>query len=240
MEIEGIPPSAVTMCNIIKACGDTGSMEATEKLHVEAGRQGFLQTDLFVGSALVDAYCKCGALSKAREVFDGLLIRNHVTWSTLITGCAKQGDVANAILTLTRMMDEGGHEPDHATFVSILNAFDGAGYVDEGHAWLMTMVQHWEMPPSMSHYACMIDLMARAGQLEKALMMIMNIPCPPDSHMWLSIMAACHTWGHVDLSRQAFEHAVQLDAMDVAAHVSMANTFAQADVFMHSHHDLAY
>jgi pentatricopeptide repeat protein len=137
------------------------------------------------------------------------------------------------------MMEDGGQEPDHATFVSILNAFDGAGYVDEGHAWLVTMVRHWEMSPSMSHYACMIDLMGRAGQLEKALVMIMNMPSPPDSHMWLSMLAACHNWGHVDLGRQAFEQAVQLNALDVAAHVSMANIFAQAHVFMHLHHNLA-
>ena len=57
-----------------------------------------------------------------------------------------------------------------------------------------------------------------------------EIPCHPDSTMWLSVMGASHNWGNVNLGRHALEQLVQLDAMDTTAYICMYNIFAQANI----------
>ena len=44
--------------------------------------------DVFVLSALVDMYAKCGSTGDARQVFDEMSQKNMVTWTAMIVGYA--------------------------------------------------------------------------------------------------------------------------------------------------------
>ena len=61
-----------------------------KQIHEEIARQGLLQ-NIVLGGALVDMYAKCGAISKARQMLDGLPLRNVVSWNALIAGYAQEG-----------------------------------------------------------------------------------------------------------------------------------------------------
>ena len=47
---------------------------------------GYLEKHQELGSTLIDMYIKCEVLGSAQEVFDTLIIRDVVTWTTLISG----------------------------------------------------------------------------------------------------------------------------------------------------------
>ena len=58
-----------------------GAAKKRKQIHDETARQGLLQNDIVLCGALVDMYAKCGAISKARKVLDGLPSRNVVSWT---------------------------------------------------------------------------------------------------------------------------------------------------------------
>ena len=77
------------------------------------------------------------------------------------------------------------------------------------------------------HYACMIDLLGRAGLVNKAIAMLDNVPSRPNSSFWHTILGACQKWGDVELGRHAFNHAMRMDENDVAFYVYMLNIYSR-------------
>ena len=51
--------------------------------HALAVRVGSLD-DGFVGTALVGAYAACGCVGHARKVFDGMAVRDVVSWGVML------------------------------------------------------------------------------------------------------------------------------------------------------------
>ncbi|KAL5219980.1 hypothetical protein ABZP36_024693 [Zizania latifolia] len=83
-----------------------------------------LGSNVFVASALLDVYAKCGRVKDARRVFDGMPERNTVSWNALIAGYAESGKMAPA-LELFLEMEREGLVPDEATFASLLSTVEG-------------------------------------------------------------------------------------------------------------------
>ena len=46
-----------------------------------------------LSTAVIDMYAKCGMIRRARQVFDGLLTRDIISWNVLIRGYAQHGEV---------------------------------------------------------------------------------------------------------------------------------------------------
>ena len=80
------------MLNVITTCikgKNSTSLEA--KREVEFGQEIYLEDvqkgfdeDLFIHSALLDMYVKCGSIVEAQNVFNRMSNRDVVLWSTLI------------------------------------------------------------------------------------------------------------------------------------------------------------
>ncbi|KAI4379350.1 hypothetical protein MLD38_005662 [Melastoma candidum] len=69
------------------------------------GRWLRLMIDLYIGSALVDVYAKCGDVEITNSVFDSMLEKNAVVWSTLLNGYVHLGD-ANEVWRLFSSMGD--------------------------------------------------------------------------------------------------------------------------------------
>ena len=130
MQNEGLFPDVITYTCIVKACGIIGAIGKGKQMHDEISRRGLLEKDVVLGSALVDMYAKCGALTKAIQVLKELPIRNVVSWNSLIAGFAQQGQGYRALDCLEQMQIEG-ISPDEVTFISILKACGTIGTIDK-------------------------------------------------------------------------------------------------------------
>ena len=82
-----------------------------------------------LGNALVDMYAKCGALSKAEEVLEGLSCQDAGMWTALIAGHALHGN-SHSVLRCFARMEEKGLPPDEKTFSCVLNACSHSGLMD--------------------------------------------------------------------------------------------------------------
>ncbi|RLM60916.1 putative pentatricopeptide repeat-containing protein [Panicum miliaceum] len=72
-------------------------------------------------------YAKCGCLSDARRVFDGMPQRNTVSCNALIAGYSESGNLAQA-MALFAEMEREGLARDEATFATLLVAVEGPSW----------------------------------------------------------------------------------------------------------------
>ncbi|KAG9451796.1 hypothetical protein H6P81_004700 [Aristolochia fimbriata] len=111
--------------SILRACTALVFVKSGEEVHGCALKGGFCGS-LFVQSALIDFYSKCGRSEKARFIFESMLVRDVVSWNVVIGGYAAQG-LDDEAFGMFREMLSKGMLPDHFTFVGILKACGGSG-----------------------------------------------------------------------------------------------------------------
>ncbi|KAL0320412.1 UNVERIFIED_CONTAM: Pentatricopeptide repeat-containing protein [Sesamum radiatum] len=126
----GVTPTKYTYPFVLKACSALQDIETGVKIHGQARRLN-LDNDVYVRTALVDFYVKCGCLEEAREVFDGMSERDIVAWNAMVSGFSLYGMCWNAI-GLVSEMQQNGVQPNSATIVAILPVIGEAGRLREG------------------------------------------------------------------------------------------------------------
>ncbi|XP_068634606.1 pentatricopeptide repeat-containing protein At5g06540-like [Aristolochia californica] len=139
---------------------------------------------------------KCGSLSQATQVFYDIKYKDVFAWNTIIAGMAMHGH-ANKALQLFDEMPETGIKPDDNTFVAVLSACSHAGRVDEGYGLLNCMSETYRIIPKVEHYGCIIDLLARAGLVEEALMLIQTMPVEPNASAWGALLGGCRIHNNI-------------------------------------------
>ncbi len=70
---------------VLKACASVAVIEEGRCVHQQIIQSG-LESDVFVGSSLVDMYAKCGSIEDAGNVFKKMLSRDVVSWTVMISG----------------------------------------------------------------------------------------------------------------------------------------------------------
>ena len=84
-------------------------------------------------------------------------------------------------MELFARMKNSGVKPDKITFISLLRACSRSGMVTEGLEYFDIMKRKYRITPSLKHYACVVDLLGRAGNLKDAYEFIQEMPIKPDA-----------------------------------------------------------
>ena len=205
-------------------------MGATDKgLQIHAGnvKMGLLGSDLSFINALLEMYAKCGFIMNVEKVFDSVSIHDVVSWTSLISGYAQVGKLEEVLHIFDRMRTQH-NMPDPITFVSVLNACNHGGLVDEGQMYFEAMIKDYGITPTLEHHTCLVDLFGRSGQLEKAIIAMEETLFYPNSVMWHAMLGACRKWGNVKLGRYVFDQILKFDETEIGAYISMHNIYADA------------
>ncbi|KAJ0470586.1 putative tetratricopeptide-like helical domain superfamily [Helianthus annuus] len=103
------------------------------------GKQGHTVTvklgrcdDIFVGSSLLNMYCKAGLVEDARKVFDEMPERNSISWATMISGYSMQRICGEALELFRELVAYEEAYVNEFVVTSILSAFTLPEYVHIG------------------------------------------------------------------------------------------------------------
>ncbi|KAF2317940.1 hypothetical protein GH714_041263 [Hevea brasiliensis] len=165
MRQNGMSPTQFSYATILSCCARLSSLFQGRLVHAQIAKEGFMD-DVYVGSALIDMYCKCGEVDEARQFFDMMPDKNTVTWNEMIHGYAQTGRGCEAV-NLYRSMIRSGEKPDGITFVAVLTACSHSGLVDTAVEIFDSIQRDHGLEPILDHYTCIIDALARAGQFVK-------------------------------------------------------------------------
>ncbi|KAM7276023.1 hypothetical protein ACFE04_017889 [Oxalis oulophora] len=122
---------------ILSACAKLGDLSLGRKIHAYIVDNN-VKCDVFVYNALVDMYLKCGDTDSASCIFDGMLVKNVVSWNSMISGLAYQGKFTES-LDRFRKMQGLSVKPDSVTLVAVLNSCANLGMLELGkwvHAYI--------------------------------------------------------------------------------------------------------
>ena len=227
MQAARIPPTAVTMVSLLSACAHLGALDMGRWIHGYICSQR-LRIDAILGNALVDMYCKCGAIEVALQVFRGLPERNVFCWNSIICGLGMQGRGDLVIETFLEMQQMEGIKPDGVTFVGLLSGFSHSGMVTEGKKYFSQMSKVYGVAPEIEHFGCMVDLLGRAGLLREALNLIHTMPVKPNSVVWGSLLRACKIHRDLSMSEEVARQLVAIDPRDSSNYVLLSNIYASA------------
>ncbi|KAH9723670.1 pentatricopeptide repeat-containing protein [Citrus sinensis] len=96
MQIVGIEPDEISIVPILPACAQLGSLELGEWIHMYCDKNHLLRRTV-ICNALIEMYIKCGCINQASQLFDQMVKRDVVSWSTMIGGLANHGKAHKAI-----------------------------------------------------------------------------------------------------------------------------------------------
>eukprot|EP01018_Ginkgo_biloba_P008991 Gb_03997 [translate_table: standard] len=226
MQLKKVKPNKVTMVSVLQASAHLGSLQQGKWVHEYIVRNGF-ELDVVVGTSLIDMYAKCGSLRIARELFDKISKRDVASWNAMIAGYGMHGRGEEA-LALFSEMQRAGIKPNHITFVGVLSACSHAGLVDEGRHYFNCISRDYGITPLVEHYACVVDLLCRAGCLDEAQDFIKMMPIEPSASVLGALLSACRIHCNIELAEHVAERLFDLEPANAGYYVLLSNIYAAA------------
>ncbi|XP_068643763.1 pentatricopeptide repeat-containing protein At2g33680-like [Aristolochia californica] len=224
MEVEHLLPNELTMASVLRACSNLAALEQGKQVHARTIKYG-LGLEIPIGSALANMYAKCGSLQDGNLVFRRMPQRDVVSWNSMISGLSQNGHGKEALELFENMKLEGV-EPDSVTFVNLLCACSHMGLVERGWSYFMSMRDDYNMVSKVEHHACMVDLLSRAGMLQKAKEFIESCPVDHVMCLWRILLGACKNVHNYDIGAYAGERLMDLGSQESSSYVLLSSIYA--------------
>jgi pentatricopeptide repeat protein len=225
MMLEGrFMPDEATLVSVVSACAQLGSVEYCNWISSYISKSNTHIT-VALGNALIDMFAKCGDVGRARLAFDKMKTRCVITWTTMISGFAYNGQFREALLIYSDICREGV-TLDDTIFIAALAACAHGGLLQEGWSIFKQMVEHYGIVPRMEHYGCIVDLLGRAGKLQEAVRFIESMPLKPAVVIWVTLLSSCITHGDAELTEYVSARVVEIEPFNSSYQVLVSNCSA--------------
>ncbi|GJN17443.1 hypothetical protein PR202_gb04507 [Eleusine coracana subsp. coracana] len=216
----GVAPDCVMIVTLLTACASAGLLPPfCRAIHGYVVRRGFV-FDMHLGTSLIDCYAKAGRLDYASRVFAQIPEKNVMHYTAMICGLAAHLHNYEAVQLFEEMCEIRVH-PNEMTFTAVLSACGQVGLVEKGREFFRLMVDRYGLEPNIHHYGCMVDLFAKAGQLEDAYEVIKTMKVEPNVIIWTSLLVACKMYKNFDIAVEGMERALALEISDENAGLYM-------------------
>ncbi|KAF3457869.1 hypothetical protein FNV43_RR02529 [Rhamnella rubrinervis] len=199
MQREGVKPNEFTLAGCLSACSQLATLDNGRQLHSMAIKCGHIG-DLFVSSTIVDMYAKCGCIEDADATFEGLVSRDTISWNTMICGYSQHGLGRKLLKRLGRF--------------------------EEGKEHFNSMIEVYKINPTIEHYACVVDILGRAGRFNEVERFIKAMKLTPKSTIWETVLGACKMHGNVELGERAAGKLFEIKPEEDSTYILLSNIFA--------------
>ncbi|GAB2277584.1 hypothetical protein Dimus_012293 [Dionaea muscipula] len=199
----GVQPTDTTMVCVLSSASRLRLLEIGASLHGYVEKTIYAaEDDVYLGTALLEMYSKCGCLGNALTLFHRMQEADVFTWTTMMTGLVAHGRGSEA-LDLLDEMTGSNIMPNVVTFTSLISACCRAGLVDEClHLFHIMEGNKFRVKPNIQHYRCIVDLLCRVGRLEEAYGVITRMPSQSKPALWRSLLVACRFRGNEELGKK--------------------------------------
>ncbi len=120
-------------------------------------------------NAILNMYSKCSALLECESLFQEMQQSGKfdvITWNIMISAYANHGKATKALALLEDMAVKNIPR-DEVTMVAALTACSHGSMLSEAKDLLATMHSKHHVSPTIKHYVCVVDALAREGLLDE-------------------------------------------------------------------------
>nr|AYM00932.1 pentatricopeptide repeat protein [Salvia miltiorrhiza] len=226
MRSEGVMPNQVTAVNALAACAGFGALHTGVWIHDYVKRHEW-ELDVILGTSLIEMYGRCGRIEEGLRIFEEMSEKNVFTWNAVIRGQALSNNGKEALWWFLKMEGEG-IQPNAATLTTVLSACVNIGDVDMGRRIFSSLVDgKYGVPPSVEHYSCMVNLLARGKFLNEACRLMYEMPFEPSVSTWGALADGCRAHGAFELAEFSAWKLVELQPECSAYYVALSNLYAE-------------
>lgn len=224
MLASGTRPDAIALVKILTAISQLGILQQAVCLHAFVIKNGF-RNNQFIGASLIELYAKCSSIEDANKVFQGVTYKDVVTWSSMIAAYGFHGLGEEALKLFYQMENHSHAKPNNVTFISILSACSHSGLIKEGIKMFYIMVNKYQLIPNSEHYAIMVDLLGRMGELHMALDLINSMPMQAGPDIWGALLGACRIHQNIKMGEVAAKNLFALDPNHAGYYILLSNIY---------------
>lgn len=212
MKNENFQPNIVTFVNILHAAAQLAVLRDAMSVHARLIRFGYC-SHTAIGNGLVDMYAKCGMIESSERCFVEIRNKDMVSWNTMLSAYAVNG-LASCAFSLFLFMQENQLRLDSVPFLSVLSACRHAGLVEEGKRVFKDMEERHEIEVGVDHYACMVDLLGKAGLFGGAVEIVRRMRVKASVGLWGALLSCSRMHCNLWLSNAALCQLVKLEPLN--------------------------
>lgn len=227
MDKMGFTPDAAIITGVISAAAKLGEAEFANSIGSYMDRKNIERNERVLTS-LIDMHAKCGNVEQALHLFDEITNRDTFAYAALINGLASHGHGMKALEIYDRMREEG-LAPDDVVFVGVLRACSHAGLVDKGLEYWESMDRDYGIKRGPDHYACIVDVLSRAGRIEEAFEMSGRMPLGSHTGALGALLAGCKTYGNLKVAEVTAEKLFVLEPANSENYVLLSSIYASKE-----------
>ncbi|KAM0950862.1 putative tetratricopeptide-like helical domain superfamily [Dioscorea sansibarensis] len=225
MLARGIGHDQTTLATVLTVC----DLKRGREIHALSHRNYYESDTLLCDNALMCMYSRLGCIDDASSIFRTMIVKDLVSWNTMIGGCGSHGRALDSIRLFHDMVNSG-LKPNMITMTNVLMACSHGGLVDEGMELIKWAMREYDVVVSSEQCACVVDMLSRAGRLEEVVELAGEIEGGGGS-VWGAVLAACEVYGSVEFGRVAFDALVRLEPENAGNYVTMASIYSKAGMW---------
>ncbi|CAL9228063.1 unnamed protein product [Arabidopsis halleri] len=219
-------PDSTTIASILPAYAESLSLSEGRQIHAYIVKSRYGSNTIILNS-LVHMYAMCGDLEDARKCFNHVLLKDVVSWNSIIMAYAVHGFGRISVCLFSEMI-ASKVDPNKSTFASLLAACSISGMVDEGWEYFESMKREYGIDPGIEHYGYMLDLIGRTGNFSAAKRFIREMPFLPTARIWGSLLNASRNHNDITVAEFAAEQIFKMEHDNTGCYVLLLNMYAEA------------
>lgn len=201
MGSDNLKPDSFTLSSVLPIFAEYVDIIKGKEIHGYAIRHGF-DSDVFIGSSLIDMYAKCARIKDSYQVFNSLPHCDGISWNSIIAGCVQNG-LFDEGLRFFRQMLMAKVQPKHVTFSSIMPACAHLTTLNLGRQ-LHGYIIRRGFDDNVYIASSLVDMYAKCGNIMIAKWIFDKIE-QHDMVSWTAIIMGCALHGHAHDAISLFE-----------------------------------
>ncbi|KAL0332169.1 UNVERIFIED_CONTAM: Pentatricopeptide repeat-containing protein, mitochondrial [Sesamum calycinum] len=225
----GMEPDEFTYGSVLKACAGGQALHCGREIHGQVIKSG-MGLDSFVGSVLVDMYCKCGMMEEAEKLHDRMEEQTLVSWNAVISGFSSNEQSEGAQKFFSRML-ENGIKPDNFTYATVLDTCSNVANVGLGKQIHAQIIKQ-DLQSDVYIISTLVDMYSKCGNMQDSALMFEK-SSKRDFVTWNAMICAYAHHGHGNEALQIFgkmqrekiipNHATFVAVLRACAHIGLVD-----------------
>lgn len=225
----GMEPDEFTYGSVLKACAGNQALNFCMEIHTRVikSKIGF---DSFLGSVLIDTYCKCGMMEEAEKLHNRIEEQTTISWNSIISGFSlqKQSEASQKFFS---WMLEMGLEPDNFTYATMLDTCADMANIGLGRQIHSQIIKR-ELTSDVYITSTLVDMYSKCGIMEESHLVFQKA-FKRDFVTWNSLLCGYAHHGLAEEALKVFEkmqrenvrpnHTTFLSVLRACAHIGLVD-----------------